>query len=73
MDDIEEILRQNPKAAKEIAGINKTIRTLKKLRAAGLAGKGYDLLPPYGGRRAIGEALRPTARKGARVISKMSY
>jgi hypothetical protein len=50
MDNLEEILRRNPKAAKGIDSIKQTIDSLNQLRQAGIA-RGPSAMPSsYGGR-----------------------
>lgn len=73
MDDLEEILRKNPRAAAGADGIKAAIEALGRLKAAGVGGGGYDLLPPFGGRAAFKETLKPQSKKAFRSVSKVTF
>lgn len=56
--ELDEILARNPQIGeRELEKANKMLRELRDL---GVRRKGYDLAPPFGGRRALAQdSLRP--------------
>jgi len=73
MSEIDDILRRNPKAAAGADDIKAAIEALRRLKGAGIGGGGYDLLPPFGGRAAFKETLKPHPKRSIRVVSKVSF
>lgn len=69
MDDMEKILRRNPKAARDIDGVKAAVDVLVKLRANGLAHGPTPLASPYSGRY---EKPRQTSKK-ALTAFKMTF
>lgn len=59
MTDIEEVLRKNPKAAKELEAVKDVIDALQELRRAGVA-KGDTLRPHKHGKQSL-NALKAQA------------
>jgi hypothetical protein len=62
MDDLDEILRLNPKAAEGIDSIKGAIKALAKLRKAGIARGTPTLMPPHSGRYSFEGLPRPMRR-----------
>ncbi len=59
--DADAVLARNPRLDR--AQIEKVMELAQRLRRQGLQGKGYELAPPFGGRRAIPkDKIRPEAR-----------
>lgn len=59
----DEILAHNPRIDQEKLG--EVTENLHRLRDEGLRPKGYDLAPPFGGRRA---SIRDDARVNVRLV-----
>lgn len=62
--DLEDVLKRNPHIDRD--RVEKATRLLRRLREKGLHRKGYELAPPFGGRRAVPKDAAPTPAKLAR-------
>jgi hypothetical protein len=64
MNDIDQILRLNPKAAEGIDAIRKAIDALNDLRKLGVASSSSGMAIPYGGRRNLEKLKRRLMSQG---------
>jgi hypothetical protein len=60
MNDLDDIIRRNPKAAESLDAIKEVLATMEKLRKAGIAHGPKPLMPPHSGR--YSEIQRPTRK-----------
>lgn len=67
MDNIDQILSQNPKAAKGFDAVKKAIEALNDLRKLGIASGPGEVRMPYGGHQNL-EKLK--SARSAKMISK---
>lgn len=69
MDDLEEILRRNPKAAEGVTSVKAAIDALNELRDAGVARGPVASFGPYSGRPNL-QGIKAARKKGKHCISK---
>lgn len=71
--DIDELLRENPRAARHADSVREVLGVIRKLREAGFAGEHHSVEVPYTGRASIKDAPRPASRQSIKAHSKVTF